>query len=215
MAENDVQIETASGEVKIRRGVEEEWHPAAAGTLLENIDSILTGEGGEAILVLPDGRKFKLGSNSILDIADLRRITEEELFVILMRTKIRNLPKKEKSKLEIGQVHVVHGTSREASLEADAFEMPIWQFQKNGAVALLGNGLSTNAIVKLNSIIIRNPALEDCGEVSFYLGQAFETINKRGQAMDAYRAVVSSGCDADPAPGWLNESEQAIKRLKK
>jgi hypothetical protein len=38
-----VKIISLSGEVKVRRGVEETWHHAAAGMRLEEIDTILTG----------------------------------------------------------------------------------------------------------------------------------------------------------------------------
>ncbi len=59
-AETKVKIAKASGEVKIRRGVEETWHPASAGTHLDEIDSILTGEGARVVIETPDGKTFSL-----------------------------------------------------------------------------------------------------------------------------------------------------------
>ena len=63
-AESSVRIKSSSGDVKIRRGVEETWHPASAGTELEEIDSILTGEAGQVVLELTGGGTFRLVKKS-------------------------------------------------------------------------------------------------------------------------------------------------------
>jgi hypothetical protein len=211
-----VQIIHASGDVKIRRGVAETWQPASAGTWLENIDSIFTGEGGEAVLRLPDGNAFRLGANAILDVADLRRITEEELFLILMSTKIQSIPRDEKTKLRIGNIHVVHGERRTGQIagqpEAD---LPNWQFEKNGAIALFSHDFMTNSIVKLKAIRSGYPEVNDCGEIQLYLGRAFEALQKAGQAIDAYRLVVEQACESPESHKWSVEAEDAIKRLKR
>ena len=65
LAESSVRIKSSSGDVKIRRGVEETWHPASSGTELEEIDSILTGEGGHVVLELAGGETFRLSHNAM------------------------------------------------------------------------------------------------------------------------------------------------------
>src|SRR3990172_5481601 len=87
-AQASVQIIKVKGDVKIRRGMEENWQPASAGAWLDEIDTILTGEATEATLAIKDGKLFTLGSNAVLDVADLRQITESELFLYLMSKKI-------------------------------------------------------------------------------------------------------------------------------
>ncbi|MFQ5825185.1 MAG: hypothetical protein ACE5JB_14140, partial [bacterium] len=199
MAQPKVRIKRASGDVKIRRGVEETWHIASAGTWLEEIDSILTGEGSVAILELLDGTTFRLGGNAMLDIADLRKITEQELFLMLMSKKIRQIgPREEKTKLRIGYVNVVHGELKRDTLTSTENNggYKVWELEKNGALALYSQNFTTNSILKMNNILIKYPNVNDCGELHFYLGKAFETLNKPGQALDFYKIVLKKRLEA-------------------
>lgn len=221
VAESSARIKSTSGDVKIRRGVEETWHPASAGTELEEIDSILTGEAGQVVLELTGGGTFRLNHNAILDIADLRRLTEKELFLVLMSRKIQKMERREqKTKLRIGRVNVVHGELKTAS-EGDGPEgsNSMWQLEKNGALALYGQNYTTNSILKLNNIISKYPSREDCGEVPYHLGKALEILNKPGQALDAYKAVLwskgSEVCQGGQGKLWVQNAEDAIQRLNR
>ena len=217
-AETKVKITKASGEVKIRRGVEETWHPASAGTHLDEIDSILTGEGARVVLDVQDGATFELGSNSILDIADLRRISERELFLFLMSKKINQIePRQERTKLRIGNVNVVHGELKSDPQNTVNPANELWVFEKNGAKALFAQDYTTNAVLKLNKVLLKYPNLNDCGEIHSYLGKGFEKLNKPGQAIDAYQTAIkrSSETCSSNSKFWLNEAESALKRLNR
>jgi len=216
----EVTIADVSGEVLIRRGVEESWQPASAGTRLEEIDTILTGETGKVALKVADGETFELGSNAVLDIADLRRISERELFLFLISKKINRLgPRDGKSRLRIGRVNVVHGEMKADSTKAtrDDSTMLDWVREKNGAHALYSHDYTTNAIMKLNKILLKYPEVPDCGELHFYLGRAFERLEKPGQAASAYRQVhnrsLSASCEGENA--WIREAAIALQRLNK
>ncbi|MCG8608601.1 hypothetical protein MJD09_26895 [bacterium] len=219
LAWSSVRIKSLAGEVKVRRGVEETWHPVSTGARLEEIDSILTGEAGEVVLELASGDDFHLGSNAILDVADLRKITEQDLFLLLMSRKIQKMEQREKkTKLRIGRVNVVHGELRTDSSRASTdVDDATWEKEKNGALALYGQNYTTNSILKLSNILARYPNLEDCGEVQLYLGRAYEKISKSGQALDAYRAVLkqraANGCEGRES--WLREAEGAVSRLNR
>jgi hypothetical protein len=111
---------------KIRRGVEESWHWAVAGMMLEEIDTILTGEASAVVLETPDGATFRLGSSAILDIADLRKITEQEMFLYLMSQKINQIaPRQKKTHLRIGNVSAIHGSKADPIRRAAAEESQI------------------------------------------------------------------------------------------
>ncbi|MDZ7261714.1 MAG: hypothetical protein ONB05_06380 [candidate division KSB1 bacterium] len=214
-----VRIQSLSGEVKVRRGLEETWHPAALGMLLEEIDTILTGEKAEVVLKLNDGSTFTLGSNAILDIGDLRKITERELFLYLMSKKIDKIqPRPQKTRLRIGNVSVVHGELK-AESPGDNLKLDDLRVQEiNGARALYLQNYYPNAIVKLHKILEKYPLEDDCGEIHFYLGKSFEAMDKVGQALDAYQVVVSryqeQGCENGEAKKRFNEAQKAIERLK-
>jgi tetratricopeptide (TPR) repeat protein len=210
------KIISLSGEVKIRRDVEETWHHAAVGMRLEELDTILTGEASAVVLETPDGATFRLSSYAILDIADLRKITEREMFLLLMSNKVNQIPaREEKTRLRIGNVSVIHGESKAASSRRPAEdESQIWVQESNGAKALYDQRYYTNAILKLHKILAKYPNLEDCGEIHFYLGKAFEALNKPGQAGDAYKMALERLCDDDVSKQRANEARLAIERLK-
>jgi hypothetical protein len=93
----DVKILEAKGNVMVRFGIEESWHKAQIGSILKNIDSILSGEDGRVLLELEGGMQFKIGANTVLDIADIREIQERELFMYLMSQKTDKLETPEDS----------------------------------------------------------------------------------------------------------------------
>ena len=222
LTENKVKIIKISGDVKIRRGVEENWQAAKIGMLLEEIDSILTGETAEVFLQIHDGTTFKLGSYAILNISDLRKISEKELFLYLMSKKINKIEQRnEKTRLRIGNVSVVHGESKaESSGSSNNNSEPnLWIQEVNGAKALHNQKFYPNTIVRLHKILDKYTDIQDCGEIHFYLGKSFEAINKSGQAANAYQLVLNryseQTCNNDAAKGRYNEALQAIEGLKR
>ena len=211
-----------SGEVKIRRGVEENWHPASAGMLLEEIDTILTLENAEVVLELGDGATFRLGSNAILDLVDLRKITERELFLYLTAQKIDKLgPTPEKPRLRIANISAVHGESKADTLIASssAASLRRWQQETNGARALHAQQYFSNAIIKLVKILARYPEVEDCGEVRFYVAKSFEALGQPGQALESYRVALQeierAGCSDTEASRRSQAAKAAVENLKK
>jgi tetratricopeptide (TPR) repeat protein len=217
----EAKIVSISGEVKIRRGVEEDWHHAAVGMLLETLDTILTLERAEVVLELNDGATFRLGSNAMLDVADLRKITERELFLYLMSEKIGKIPpRQEKTRLRVADVSVVHGESKAKSTgnAAGNSDDNRWVQEANGAKALYAQQYFPNAVVRLHKILAKYPDLNDCGEIYFLLGNAFEALNKPGQAIDAYQVVIEkskeAACDGSEAKYWIEEAQKAMERLK-
>ncbi len=210
-----------SGEVKVRRGVEESWQPVSIGILLEYIDTILTGTNGTVVVQTSEGINFELGNNSILDISDLRKISEKELFLYLMSQKVQNIePCEGKTKLRIGNVSVVHGESKVESENASRGELqPEFLVQEtNGARALYDQKFYPNAIIKFYKIIDKYNSFQNKGEINLYLGRSFEALNHPGQAIDAYQSVIDyyQGQDhiSADAQKWINEAQQAIDRFK-
>lgn len=212
------KIISLKGEVKVRRGVEENWQPARVGMLLETIDTILTFENGEVVLEMPTGENFRLSGNTWLELSDLRTISERELFLALMSQKISKIPAPaEKTRLRIGNVSAVHGEQKTAApAPSAAAETVRWRREVNGANALLAQRYFPNAILRLHQIMARYPEVVDCGEMQFSLGQAFEALQRTGQAHDAYQAAVAQGqgaaCEAEAA-ARTRVAQEKLKQL--
>jgi len=213
----EVKIIKISGEVKIRHGVEEFWQAASLGIILKDIDSILTGENGEVTLQVDEGRQFHLGPNSILDIADLREISEQELFLYLVKSKLGKVDKRNgKTPLRIGNVSVVHGAYQDtAQQEVTQTSLETEEQLKNGIRALYTQHYYPNTILKINKSIEDQNVPDQCGELHYYLGSSFEKLDKPGQAIDAFEKAVQQGKSGNcTGIEWAEKAENSLLRLK-
>ncbi len=205
-----VKIVQLVGEVKVRRGVEEKWETAAIGTLLEEVDTITTWERGEVVLELSNGATFRLGGNAILDIADLREITERELFLLLMSQKVGKLaPRSEKIPLRIGEVSAVRSEDKSAKQAGVRAATHIWQMETNAARALRAQNFLTNAALKLHRVKEKFLQREDCGEVSLELAQVFEALRQTGRARDEYQAALAE-CKTEACSEAATQKRMAV-----
>lgn len=196
----EVTIIDVKGDVKIRYGVEEEWQPAKTGMILRDIDTILSGVGGQAKLKLNDSGIFELGGNSYLDIVDLKNIDKHELFLFLMSKKIQRIKKPDTNdRIRISNVSVVHGNSKISS-KHDSLENKSsdWSEQEtNGAISLYIQKFYPNTIVKLKKMISKYPVLNNQGKIFYYLGKSFDALDMKGQARESFQAVVQFYQDQD------------------
>lgn len=220
LAQPAVRILSLQGSVHVRHGLEEDWQLAVAGMPLEVIDTILTGERSQVLLQAADGATLRLGANVILDVADVGRLSEREMFLWLMNQKIDQLPQRqEKTPLRFGQITSVHGDEKgqRAPVAIDRYSR--WRAEVNGALALLENDYCTNAVVKCHKILRRFPEQQDCGEIHLYLGRALESLAHSGQALEAYQTaqerLEAGECSAPDLLSRRQDIAQALHRLKK
>lgn len=218
LAQPAARIIMMQGIVQVRHGLEESWRLAATSMPLEAGDTILTGENSGVLLQAADGTRIRLGANTILDIADLRRLSEKEMFLWLMSQKIDQLPQRqEATPLQFGQITSVHGENKSQPVPVAAERIRRWRTEVNGLLALLENDYQTNAVVKCHKILQRYPEVQDCGEIHFYLGQSHESLHQEGQAAEAYRGaeqrLQQGSCDGQTEAGRLQQIHAALQRL--
>lgn len=213
-----VHILQIRGDVQIRRGLDEVWTFARAGDDLEEMDSIMTGPESGVTLQLADGTQFRLAGLTMIDIADLRRLSQQEMFLYIMSQKVDKLPKPPTgTKLEIGSVSVVHGENKAVPAMTPApAELADKEF--NGARALQQQQFYTNAIVKYYKLRRWYGNLSECGILQYEMGCCFEQIQQTGQALDCYldsRAILQNNpCHLADAAERLAYMEAALTRLK-
>lgn len=212
-----VTVERVTGEVAARRGLDEQWVTVKKGMLLEDIDTIQTWEGA-VVLQMQDGSTFTMGSLSILDISDLRKISRQEMFLFLMSQKVQKMaPRQGASELTVPNVSSVHGEKKGTAerLKKDQ-DVQAWLRELNAAKAMYDQEFYTNSVVKLHKVLGRYTDIADCGEVNLYLGKSFEELDESGQAIDHYQlsAERAHGC-GDAGEEIADEARRAIRRLSR
>lgn len=130
-------------------------------------------------------------------------------------------PRKEKTKLRIGDVSVVYGESKATSdsSQSDSISISLSKKEVNGALALFVQHYYTNTLYKLHDLLDKYKTQINLGKVYFYIAKAFEALDKKGQAMDEYQNVIDYFETTDSLnhddQKYLIESKDAIKILKK
>ena len=220
-ADGEVEITNMKGDVRIRVGLDEEWQNARIGMILKNLDTIYCGENSVVILLNQDGLKFTLEANSILDISDLRKIQNRELFLFLMTQKVDQIETEDtNTKIRVGNVSVVHGESKNDDNTHNLSNSDIdwYKYEVNGADALIEHTYYPNAIIKLHQIKNRYSEEKDKGFTSYRIGTSFEAMQNKGQAMDNYQSALALynkyNPDGSSGPGWIKETRAAIERMR-
>jgi len=220
IARENFKIAEIRGDVRVRIGMEEEWRKAQVGMLLRELDTILSGENSSVVLVNERGLKFTLGNYAILDVADLRKIQERELFLYLMTLKVDKIPgQQEKTKIRVGNVSVVHGDLKQDTTPGDTAnkDNDWYNYEINGAAALLDHQYYPNAIIKFTKIQNKYDPQRDRGKIDFLIGQSFEALGDSGQARDSYQSAVNeyaqTKTENDRSPSWILQANQAIQNL--
>ena len=215
------KIKEIKGDVKVRLGLNETWQKAAIGMILKDIDTILSGENSQVVLKTSDQTLFILGANSILDIADLRKISEKELFLFLVSDKVDNIePRNNKTPLRIGNVSLVHGAqySKEDTSQTDSTELAKWQKRElNGVMALYDQKYFHNSIIKLYNIIHKYSNMSYQGLIYLYLGKGFEAVSYKGKAIEAYKESIlyfEHAVQDSTHKSYLRDARMALEKLQ-
>ncbi|MEK7670673.1 MAG: hypothetical protein AAB344_00435, partial [Bacteroidota bacterium] len=85
-----ITLQKAQGDVSVRAGVTETWTKAHAGDALKPDATLKTGKHSSAVLLLPfANKKISLPPEVMVDISDIRELTQEELMLKLTMEKVR------------------------------------------------------------------------------------------------------------------------------
>jgi hypothetical protein len=212
------EIVKSTGSVQVRRGLDEQWLLTHNGAVLREMDSIATGPESQVTLHSSEGTAFTLGANAMIDMADLRRITEQEMFLFIMSQKIEKLaaPGK-KTGLEIGSVSVIHGDNKavDATARVDAVALVK---EMNGAQALQQQRFFTNAVVKYHKLLPQDRQPLRQSLIRYELGCCFEQLQQPGQALDAFQTAQNileqQVSPSEESRNQLVRVQAAVSRLK-
>ncbi|MBI3194250.1 MAG: hypothetical protein HYZ34_07280 [Ignavibacteriae bacterium] len=205
------KVTALKGEVFIRHGAAEEWQKVAVSDVLKPDDSMKLEKHSSATIILEDGKKIVVPEQVIVDVSDLRDLTQDEFLLKLAMEQVRSIPLPEKEqKINIPQTTTVHGSSKGMS-EKLLINGEVGVLQLNGTKVLFENGYDETGILKTKQVFRLYPALVKQFETRMMVAGAFENMNLKRDALSEYRSLLNEPL----LPQQRTQLEQKIEQLKK
>jgi len=183
----EVKIISLNGNVAVRHGIQEEWVSAAVGDILKPDDSIESGKNS-SITLLVDGRtKITIPESVIIDISDLRVVTQDELLLKIAMESIRAIPRdKSDDELYIPRITTVHGENRGSVSNKITLSTEIGLKQLKGSKILFDNKYYATSILRAKEVFRIYPELKTKTEFHLMVAEAFEKLNLLEEALNEY-----------------------------
>jgi hypothetical protein len=191
-----IVVQRLQGEVAVRHGVTEEWTNVVVGDVLRPDDSMKTGKKGTAVLTAPVGstgsvKRITLPPEVIVDLSDVRELTQEELMLKLTMERVRASSYQWKSdELHIPNAAVVHGTDRSGGAPLADNDPQSGVLQWNGARVLFDNGFYSTCALKAMELFRLYPSVGAKLENHLMAAEALEKASLRGEALSEYTAML-------------------------
>lgn len=188
-----ITLQKVQGDVSVRPGVTETWIRAKAGDLLKADATVRTGPESSALILLPAmSKRISLPPDVMVDISDIRDLTQEELMLKLTMEKVRASSYEWKNKeMNTPSTTVVHGDlkDKKESLAEGNAELGILQL--NGTRVLYENGFYSTSALKTLEILRQYPSLSSLYKNRLLVAEALEKANLKSEAMNEYVAISS------------------------
>jgi hypothetical protein len=190
----DVMMQRTKGDVTVRHGVAETWNVVAAGDVLKPDDTIRTGKKGSAVLLVDKTKRIELPSNVIVDVSDIRELSQEELMLKLTMEKVRASSYEWKNdQMNIPNAPIVHGEDRTPTRPLTENELEVGKSEWNGTKVLYDNGYYPTSALKAMDVLRRYPPLGKSFENRLLIAEALERSDLRGEALNEYVTLSQSG----------------------
>ncbi len=199
----EIVIQKLQGDVSVRQGVTEVWNRVAAGDVLRPDDTMKTGIKGSAVLLVSAGsgetKRMTLPQEVIVDLSDIRDLTQEELMLKLTMEKVRSSSYQWKNdELHISDAAVMHGAGAASAATPMQNDPAVGVFQLNGTRVLFENGFYSTCVLKSMEVFRLFPALGQRFENRLLVAEALEKARLRGEALNEYGLLLTlEGLTAD------------------
>ena len=195
----EIVVQKMQGAVSVRHGVTETWTKVAPGDVLRPDDTMKTGKKGSAVIVVPSStagagasRTVVLPGEVIVDMSDIRDLTQEELMLKLTMEKVRASSYQWKSDdLRIPSAAVVHGADKSSNLNLSESDPATGILELNGAHVLFENGFFATCALKAMEVFRLYPPLGKEFRDRMMVAEALEKANLRGEAVNEYGAIAT------------------------
>lgn len=186
-----VVLQKAQGEVLIRPGVTETWMRAGAGMNLPPDATVRTGSGASAVIVLaPSNKTISLPAEVMVDVSDLRELTQEELMLKLTMERVRAASYEwKKNEMHLPTTTTFRGESKEQNGALADGNLTEGRFQLNGVRVLYNNAFYSTSALRGLDVLRRYPVLADF-DSRFMIAEALQKAHLKGEALTEYVALA-------------------------
>jgi hypothetical protein len=201
-----ILLQKAQGTVEVRAGVTETWTKAFAGDSLRPDATLKTGKQSSALIVLAStNRKISLPPEVMVDISDIRELTQEELLLKLTMEKVRSSSYEWKSKdMNLPNITPVHGDPKDKKASILDINPIDGEQQMKGTVVLYENGFYSTSALRAMDVLRRYPVLRKKFENCLLVPQALEKSNLKNEALNEY-------VELSMVPGLTKEQRDLIQ----
>jgi hypothetical protein len=192
-----IVVQKVQGDVQLRQGVTEVWHRVAPGDILKPDDTMKTGPKGTAVILVPaaspqkSSKRVTLPPDVMVDISDVRELSQEELMLKLAMEKVRSSSYQPTNDgLNIPNASVVHGTNKSGETALPENEIAVGILQLNGTRVLFENGFYPTCALKAMEVFRLFPALGERFGNRLLVAEALERARLKGEALNEYGAML-------------------------
>ncbi|TAK55133.1 MAG: hypothetical protein EPO24_12480 [Bacteroidetes bacterium] len=210
-AMSQIKVHSVKGEVLVRHGASETWQQVAVGDILKPDDSMKSGKNSSATIVMSNGKKITVPDQVIVDVSDLRDLTQEEFLLKLAMEDVRSAPLPEND----GNINIPRTTTTrgiEKGISASLANNPeLGALHLNGTTVLFENGYNATGVLKTKQVYRLYPALSKQVENRMMVASAFEKLELTRDALSEYRNLLKETLSQQQR----TEIEKKIETLKK
>ena len=205
----DFVVRSIKGTVEVRKGVMEEWKKLKVGDLLKPEDSMRTGPGSTATIET-DKRKLTVPEMTILDISDIRQLSQEDFLLKLAMQNILAVPPRDRDDLSVPSATVIHGDNVAKSNSPVSSDSNEGEMQLHGARVLFDNSYFATSILKSKETLRTHPELKANFDARLTVATAFEKMKLTKEALTEYSLLSKENLPSSQA----KKVQVALDRLK-
>ncbi len=184
-----IVVQKVSGDVQVRQGVTESWSALKAGTVLGPEASIRTGEKG-SVQVDAGGKVLRIPGSVIVDLSDVRDLSQEDLLLKLTMQKVRISPDtRPGDRSDMPNATVVHGADGASGRPLEENNGRTGELLMRGARVLFDNGYYSTCALRTLDVVRLYPALRTF-ETGWMAAESLERSGLAGEAVSAYNELM-------------------------
>jgi len=208
-----IKIVSVKGDVAVRHNVQEEWTTLSRGDVLQAEDAIKSGKKSSITFLVDGVKKIVVPELVVLDLSDIRSLTQEELLLKLAMEGVRSAPPNPQNEndLTIPQTTTMHGWEYAGEEDDPPIDPGFGMLELNGVRVLYQNGFYATCVLRAEQLFRLNALLRDRVDSRLLVASAFEKVSLRGEALREYRAIQKM--NLPPAKQALVDSK--VRQLQK